>query len=84
MTSFRRRLKKLEEIFTDPAGLVPHTQKWLEYWDGQFFLYLSGQDDKAIWHCGVEAFRALLHYCDNPNSLAGKLIAEDDTAEVSN
>ena len=37
-----------------------------------------------MWHCGVEAFRALMHYCDNLYSLAGKVIAEDDAAEVSN
>jgi hypothetical protein len=84
MKNLQRRLRKLETVFTDAAGLVPPTPKWLEYWDRQFFLYLSGQDDKAIWHCGVEAFRALMHYCDNPNSLAGKLIAENEAAEVSN
>jgi len=84
MKHLQRRLKNLEAVLTDPVGLVPHTQKWLEYWDGQFFVYLSGQDDKAIWHCGVEAFRALMHYCDNPNSLAGTLIAENEAAEVSN
>jgi hypothetical protein len=41
MTNLRRRLKKLEEILTDPAGLVPHTQKWIEYWDRQLSIYLA-------------------------------------------
>jgi hypothetical protein len=32
VTNLRRRLKKLEAKLTDPTGLVPHSQKWLEYW----------------------------------------------------
>jgi hypothetical protein len=68
MTNLRRRLKTLEELFTGPAGLA-HTQKWLEYRDRQFYLYLSGQDDKAIRNCSLEALRTLMHDCDNPNYL---------------
>jgi hypothetical protein len=33
MTRIQHRLKKLEEVLTDPVGLVPHMKKWLEYWD---------------------------------------------------
>jgi hypothetical protein len=32
MKSVQRRLGKLESRFIDGSGLVPHTQKWLEYW----------------------------------------------------
>ncbi len=56
----QRRLKKLEGILTDPMGLVPHTQKWLEYWDQQYFLFLTGKDEKAIWHSSIAAYRAVM------------------------
>ena len=49
MTHLRRRLIRLEGTLTDPAGLVPHTQKWLEYWDRQYYLFLTGQARNAIW-----------------------------------
>jgi hypothetical protein len=32
MTNLERRLGKLEAQLIDSSGLVPHTQKWLEYW----------------------------------------------------
>ena len=32
MTNLQRRLGKLESRLLDSSGLVPHTQKWLEYW----------------------------------------------------
>jgi hypothetical protein len=31
MTQLQRRLQKLEAGLPDSVGLVPHTQKWLEY-----------------------------------------------------
>ena len=61
MTHLQRRLKRLEGILTDPAGLVPHTQKWLEYWDRQYHLFLTGQDENAIWH-GFVLSAASCHY----------------------
>jgi hypothetical protein len=80
MKHLLRRLKNFEAILMDPAGLVPHTQKWLEYWDRQFYLYLTGRDNNALWHCSVEVFRAVMQYSDNPNSLVGKhnAITADD------
>jgi hypothetical protein len=41
VTSLRRRLKKLEALLTDPSGLVPHSEKWLEYWERWFDKYTS-------------------------------------------
>jgi hypothetical protein len=32
MTNLERRLCKLEAQLIDSSGLVPPTQKWLEYW----------------------------------------------------
>ena len=32
MSNLQRRLKKLEALLTDDAGLVPHSPQWLAYW----------------------------------------------------
>jgi hypothetical protein len=71
MANLQRRLKKLEAVLLDPVGLVPHSRKWLEYWDRQFFLYLSGQDLNAIRRASVDEFRAVWDYAETPASLAG-------------
>jgi hypothetical protein len=77
MTHLQRRLKKLEAVLTDPAGLVPHTPKWLAYWDRQFYLYMTGQDLNAIWHSSIAAYRAVMRYAgENPDSLVGRFFAE--------
>jgi hypothetical protein len=34
-TNLRRRLRKLEVLLTDEAGLVPHSPQWLAYWAAQ-------------------------------------------------
>ena len=39
MTNLQRRLTKLEALLTDPSGLVPQSQRWLEYWDRQIYDY---------------------------------------------
>jgi hypothetical protein len=62
MTRIQRCLKKLEGVLTDPTGLVPQTQKWLEYWDRQFHLYMTGKDSNAIWHSSIAAYRAVMKY----------------------
>ncbi len=82
MTSIQRPLKKLDGVFTDPAGLVPHTKKWLEYWDRQYLLYLTGQAENAIYHGSVTAYRAVMKYADeNPASLVRRFF-EDDKASA--
>jgi hypothetical protein len=84
MTHLQRRLKKLEGSLTDPAGLVPHTQKWLEYWDRQYYLYLTGQDLKAIWHSSIAAFRAVMKYAaESPASLVRRILEEERASENS-
>jgi len=32
MTNLRRRLRKLDALLSDPSGLVPYSEKWLDYW----------------------------------------------------
>jgi len=58
MTNLQRRLKKLEGVLTDSLGFIPHSQKWLEHWDRQYYLYLTGQDRNAIWLSSIAAYRA--------------------------
>ena len=84
MTNLQRRLKKLEEVLTDPAGLVPHTQKWLEYWDRQYYIYLIGQDRNAIWYSSIAAYRAVMKYAgESATSMVGRFLANSRQESVS-
>ena len=68
-------------MLTDPMGLVPHSQKWLEYWDRQYYLYISGQDNNAIWLSSIEAFRAVMRYAEQSSaSMVGRYRALNDEA----
>jgi hypothetical protein len=59
--------------------LVPHSQKWLEYWDRQYYLYMSGQDDNAIWLSSIDAFRAVMKYAEQSSaSLVGRHCDSND------
>ncbi len=84
MRHLQRRLKKLEGVLTDPVGLVPHTQKWLEYWDRQFHLYMTGQDRNAIWLSSIAAFRAVMKFAgEDPSSLVRKALCENNSQTAS-
>ena len=73
-SSLQRRLTNLEAVLTDDSRFVPHTLRWLEYWDRQFFLYTTGQDSSALRHSSVDAFRAVMKYAEeNPASLVGSI-----------
>jgi hypothetical protein len=71
-----KRLQKLEAV-TDDSRLAPHSQKWLEYWDQQYYRFLTGQDRNAIRQSPIAAYRAVMHYADNPASLVGSIPSED-------
>jgi hypothetical protein len=71
--SVARRLRKLERLFKDTSGLIPHTQKWLEYWDRQVYLYMIDQAPKDQARFPLEAFRAVLRNSDCPGSLVGSI-----------
>jgi hypothetical protein len=84
MTHLRRRLRKLEGVLTDSVGLIPHTKRWLEYWDRQYYLYLSGKDLYAIWRSSVVEFRAVMKYAqEEPSSLARKALDENRAGAVA-
>jgi hypothetical protein len=72
-----KRLQKLEAVQTDDSRLAPHSQKWLEYWDRQCYLYMTGEDRNAIRKCPVDAIRAVMQYVGNPASLVGSIPSED-------
>jgi hypothetical protein len=78
MTNLQRRLKNLEAVLTDPAGLVPHSKKWLEHWDRQYYLFLSGKDRNAIWHSSIAGYRAVMKYAyEDPCSLTRKALDQN-------
>jgi hypothetical protein len=82
MKQLQRRMRKLEGILTDPAGLVPHTHKWLEYWDRQFYLYMTGQDRHAIWHSSIAAYRSVMKHAEgSAASLVRRSLEEDRARE---
>ncbi len=60
MTSFERRLQKLEELLTDSTGLVPHSQEWLNYWRSWFVRRNSDPDFRPRYGMPLEAVRALV------------------------
>jgi uncharacterized protein with ACT and thioredoxin-like domain len=64
MRNLQGRLNNLEAVLTDPGGLVPHTQKWLEYWDRHSHLYLTVEDLSAIWHSSIAAYRSVMKYAE--------------------
>jgi len=74
MANLHQRRRKLEAVLLDPVGLVPFSRKWLEYWDRQFYLYMSGQDLNAIRQASVDEFRTVWKYAETPASLAGRYL----------
>jgi hypothetical protein len=58
VTNLQRRLKKLEALLADPTGLVPHTQKWLEYWEYWLEKWARDQNFRPRERMPIEAARA--------------------------
>jgi hypothetical protein len=79
MTNLQRRLKKIEAFMTDTSGLVPHPQRWLEYWDRQIFNYMTDPEHRrpAVLF-PIYAFRAVMKFTSDPASLVGSIPAEDE------
>ena len=63
-------------------GLVPHTQKWLEYWDGQYFLFLTAKGESSIRLGSVLEYRAVMKYAEeSPASLVRRCLEEGQARE---
>jgi hypothetical protein len=48
MSNLQRRLKKLETLLTDDAGLVPGSRRWLDYWLDQFDRIVRGEKARGV------------------------------------
>jgi hypothetical protein len=66
VTTLRRRLGKLEAQLIDGSGLVPHSRKWLEYWERWLERYSSDPDFQPQDLMPIEAARAII--AGSPNS----------------
>ena len=60
MRSFQRRLNKLEEILTDRHGLIPYSEKWLEYWRNWMDRCLTEPDITPTEKIPLEALGLLM------------------------
>ena len=77
MTSLQRRIRKLEVLLTDPSGLVPGSQKWLEYWDREIYRYMRDPEHRrttVLFPC--DAFCAVMRWSD-PASLVNSIPESD-------
>ncbi|MBZ5619282.1 MAG: hypothetical protein LAQ69_11255 [Acidobacteriia bacterium] len=77
MTNLQRRLHKLEAHLTDPSGLVPHSRKWLVYWDTQIHDYMTNEQAEPV-RFSVEAVRAVMKFTTDPASLVGSIAGIDE------
>ena len=79
MTNLQKRIRKLEAHKTDASGLVPHSQRWLEYWDRQIFNFMQDPEHRrpAVLF-PLEALCAVFQWSDNPASLVGSVHAGID------
>jgi hypothetical protein len=59
MTNLHRRLRKLEAQLTDSCGLVPYSQKWLEYWEQRISRMLTGEEPGEPGCIPLEAYDAV-------------------------
>jgi hypothetical protein len=79
MTNLQRRIGKLESFMTDASGLVPHSQRWLEYWDRQIFQFMQDAEHRrpaVLFPIG--AFRAVMKFASDPASLVGRIPTVDE------
>jgi len=60
MSNLRRRLKKLEGLLTDDAGLVPGSPQWLAYWTERTEKILRGDNEVSGCRIPLEVVDAIL------------------------
>jgi hypothetical protein len=60
MSNLHRRLKKLEALPTDDAGLVPGSEQWLAYWIERADKILNGDDEVKDCKIPLEVVDAIL------------------------
>ena len=60
MSNLQRRLKKLEALLTDDAGLVPGSEQWLAYWTERADKILNGDDEVRGCQIPLEVMNAII------------------------
>lgn len=81
MSNLHRRLKKLEALLTDDAGLVPGSPNWLANWTERVDRILNGQDEVKGRLIPLEVVDAILETA--AQALAYELTAPKVTASRS-
>ncbi len=65
MTNLQRRPKRLEARLTDSSGLVPYSEKWLDYWQRSVDRWSDDPDFRPRELMPLEAARAIIRSTDN-------------------
>jgi len=60
MTNLKRRLRRLEALLRDPSGLVPYSEKWLDYWQGWLDRRADDPTFRPPERMPLEAARAII------------------------
>jgi hypothetical protein len=82
MTNLQRRLRKLEAQLTDSCGLVPHSQKWLEYWEQRIYRMFTGEEPGTPGSIPLEAFDAVRDYTEeHRSSLMNQVELRDESCQ---
>jgi hypothetical protein len=68
MSKLHRRLKKLEALITDEAGLVSGSQKWMDYWTERVDKILAGDDEVKGCQIPLEVWDAIMQRADSERS----------------
>ena len=65
MSNLQRRLKKLEALMTDEAGLVPHSPQWLAYWTERLHKFIAREYDLKDGKIPLEVIRAYVQSAES-------------------
>jgi len=60
MSKLLKRLHRLETRLTDSHGLVPHSEKWFNYWGEKVNRFLAGEKDVDLRGISLEFIDALM------------------------
>jgi hypothetical protein len=75
MKALERRLRALEARGTDPSGLAPHSERWLEYWNRQVLNFIADREHVPFT---LEAEGAFMRYANDPAPLVGSIAGMDE------
>jgi hypothetical protein len=70
MANLNRRVKKLEAIMTDDAGLVPSSPRWWAYWNEQLHRYIARDPVVKVCKVPLVGLRAYIQSAD-PDMIEG-------------